>query len=113
MEIEERRDGELPELTAVAVIQKSLIQNILITLFENASVTAKEVRLIVRSAGIALASEVADREAEAESDGLEADIGRIVEAGESYLVELEESILGQRDPSIEVDDDDEGPNTDE
>jgi hypothetical protein len=97
---------ELPELTAVAVIQESLIQNLLLTLFEKGSLTAEEVRVIVRSAGVSLASEIAEWRSAGETKADEEGADRMGAAGEVYLEELEETILGRRDPSLEVGEDD-------
>lgn len=88
---------ELPELTAVAVIQKSLIQNLLLTLFEKGSLTSEEIRVIVRYAGVSLASEIAEWRAEAETRADEEGADRMGAAGEVYLEELEETILGRPD----------------
>lgn len=90
-------EDELPELTAVAVIQKSLIQNLLLTLFEKGSLTSEEIRVIVRYAGVSLASEIAEWRAEAETRADEEGADRMGAAGEVYLEELEESILGRPD----------------
>lgn len=104
-------ENELIEVAATAVIQKSLIQNILLTLFEKGSLTAEEVRLIVRYAGVSLASEVADRRTAPGSESDQAGADQMAEAGEIYLAELEESILGQPDTDILAED--EADNEDE
>jgi hypothetical protein len=96
---------ELPELTAVAVIQESLIENLLLALFEKGTFTAEEVRVIVRSAGVSLASEVAEWRSAGETKADEEGANRMGAAGEVYLEELEESILGRPDTDISLDSD--------